>query len=63
MHSNACRKQLNITSMSFLLNQCTFGSSLLGSKKEANEMLALAAEKGVKPWVQELPMSRESFAF
>jgi alcohol dehydrogenase (NADP+) len=46
--------------MSFLTNQVTFGSSLLGSKAEAMEMLALAAEKGVKPWVQELPMSRKS---
>ncbi|EIW62534.1 GroES-like protein [Trametes versicolor FP-101664 SS1] len=32
------------------------GGSHIGSKKECIEMLQLAAEKGVKPWIEELPM-------
>ena len=31
-------------------NGCFFGGSKLGSKKEALEMLDLAARKNVKPW-------------
>jgi alcohol dehydrogenase (NADP+) len=47
-----------IQATSFLGNGCFLGSSLLGSKKEAMDMLALAAEKNVLPVIQELPMSR-----
>ncbi|KAH9831478.1 GroES-like protein [Rhodofomes roseus] len=32
------------------------GGSLIGSKGDVYEMLKVAAEKGIKPWVQELPM-------
>lgn len=31
-------------------NGCFFGGSAIGSKKEALEMLDLAAENGIKPW-------------
>ncbi|KAF5318618.1 hypothetical protein D9619_010972 [Psilocybe cf. subviscida] len=34
----------------------SFGGSLLGSKKEVADMLELAREKGVKPWIEVLPM-------
>ena len=34
----------------FLSNGCFFGGSKIGSKKEAMEMLELAAQKGIKPW-------------
>ncbi|KZT74064.1 GroES-like protein [Daedalea quercina L-15889] len=34
------------------------GGSHIGSKDDCNAMLKLAAEKNVKPWIQELPMSR-----
>ena len=37
-------------------NGCYIGGSLVGNKKEAMGMLKLAAEKGIKPWIQELPM-------
>ncbi|KAI0772639.1 GroES-like protein [Irpex lacteus] len=37
-------------------NGAFIGGSAVGSKKEALEMLKLAAEKGVKPWIEELPM-------
>ncbi|OCH93100.1 GroES-like protein [Obba rivulosa] len=39
-------------------NGCYIGGTHMGSKREAVEMLQLAADKGVKPWVQELPMSQ-----
>jgi alcohol dehydrogenase (NADP+) len=34
----------------FMGNACFFGGSKIGSKKEAMEMLDLAARKGIKPW-------------
>jgi len=34
-----------------------FGSSHIGSKKEAIQMLKLAAEKNIKPWTEVMPMS------
>ncbi|OJT06217.1 NADP-dependent alcohol dehydrogenase 6 [Trametes pubescens] len=37
-------------------NGSLVGGSHIGSKEDMLEMLALAAEKGVKPWIQELPM-------
>ncbi|KAK6466080.1 NAD/NADP dependent alcohol dehydrogenase [Scheffersomyces coipomensis] len=46
-----------ISPFSFLHHGSSFGSSLLGSKKEALEMLKISAEKGVKPWVEEIPIS------
>ncbi|KAF8970344.1 NADPH-dependent alcohol dehydrogenase [Flammula alnicola] len=33
-----------------------FGGSLLGSKKEVLQMLQVASEKGVKPWIEVMPM-------
>lgn len=44
----------------FLGNASAFSSSLLGSKKEANEMLELCAEKGIKPLVEEVPINEKS---
>ncbi|KZT30366.1 NADPH-dependent alcohol dehydrogenase [Neolentinus lepideus HHB14362 ss-1] len=37
-------------------NGCYLGSTHIGSKKEAIEMLQLAADKNIKPWIEELPM-------
>ena len=39
-----------IKAMIFASNACFFGGSHIGSKKEALEMLDLAAKKGIKPW-------------
>lgn len=44
----------------FLNNGGSFGSSLLGSRTEALEMLQLAADKGVKAWVEEIPISEKN---
>ncbi|EJD06256.1 GroES-like protein [Fomitiporia mediterranea MF3/22] len=45
-----------ITGFTLLNNGCFIGGSHLGSKTEALEMLQLAADKGIKPWIEELPM-------
>ncbi|KAI0668393.1 GroES-like protein [Trametes maxima] len=37
-------------------NGSLIGGSHIGSKEDMIEMLALAAEKDVKPWIEELPM-------
>ena len=37
-------------------NGAYIGGSHIGSKEECLEMLKIAAEKGVKPWIQEMPM-------
>ena len=37
-------------------NGAYIGGSHVGSKEECMEMLNLAAKKGVKPWIEELPM-------
>lgn len=49
-----------VSPFSFIGNACSFGSSLLGSKKEALYMLKLAAEKNIKPWIEEVPITAES---
>lgn len=37
-------------------NGCFIGGSAVGSKEDCMEMLKLAAEKNIKPWIEELPM-------
>ncbi|KAF5354922.1 hypothetical protein D9756_005664 [Leucocoprinus leucothites] len=46
----------------FFGNGGLFGGSHIGSKKEAIEMLKLAAEKQIKPWIEVLPMKEASRA-
>ena len=43
-----------VSPAAFASNGAFFGSSHIGSKKEALEMLALAVKKGVKPWLARL---------
>ncbi|TFK57319.1 NADPH-dependent alcohol dehydrogenase [Heliocybe sulcata] len=45
-----------LSAFDFCPNGCYLGSSAIGSKKEAVEMLQLAADRGIKPWIEELPM-------
>lgn len=52
--------KFEVTPFSFLSNGGSFGSSLLGSKSEALDMLKLAAEKGVKPMIEKIPISEEA---
>ncbi|GEQ72230.1 hypothetical protein JCM33374_g5917 [Metschnikowia sp. JCM 33374] len=44
----------------FVRNATSFGSSYLGSKIEAIEMLQLAVENGIKPMIEEVPINEES---
>lgn len=46
-----------IPAMAFSGNGAFFGSSHIGSKKEALEMLDLAAKKGIKPWYVLCPIT------
>lgn len=39
-------------------NGASIGSSHIGNKKEAIQMLQLAADKGIKTWKQVIPMSK-----
>jgi alcohol dehydrogenase (NADP+) len=45
-----------IAAFSLIGKGCKIGGSQIGSPKEIEEMLNLAAEKGVKPWVQKRNM-------
>lgn len=46
----------------FMENGCLIGASHLGSRKETLAMLKLAAEKGIKPWVETVEISEEGLA-
>jgi len=50
---------ITVRNQSFLANGCFVGTSHLGSRRETLEMLQLAADKGIKTWVQEIPISKE----
>jgi len=46
-----------VKTQDFLTNGCLIGGSHLGSRKETLAMLKLAAEKGIKSWVEEIDIS------
>jgi len=46
-----------ISTHDFMANGCLIGASHLGSRKETLAMLQLAADKGIKSWVEEIPIS------
>ncbi|KAJ0384786.1 hypothetical protein COL922a_007667 [Colletotrichum nupharicola] len=50
---------ITVRNQDFLPNGCFIGSSHLGSRRETLEMLQLAADKGIKTWVQEVPISAD----
>jgi alcohol dehydrogenase (NADP+) len=39
-----------------LMRQISLQSSLVGSPSEIREMFQLVADKGIKPWIEEIPM-------
>lgn len=41
---------------SLIAKGCKIGGSAIGAPHEIEEMLALTARKGVKPWIQKLPL-------
>jgi alcohol dehydrogenase (NADP+) len=52
-------KWWEIRPQSLLSNGCLIGSSHLGSRRETLEMLQLAADKGIKPWVETIPVDEK----
>lgn len=50
---------IKVRNQTLLSNGCFMGSSHLGSRRETLEMLQLAADKGIKTWVEELPIGPE----
>ena len=53
---------VQVRNQTFLGNGCFFGASQLGSRKETIDMLELAAERGVKTWVEEMPLTEKNLA-
>lgn len=53
---------IRVRNQTFLSNGCFFGASHLGSRRETLEMLQLAADKGIKTWVEEYPISDKNLA-
>lgn len=53
---------LKIRPQDLLDNGCLIGASHLGSRREMLEMLQLAADKGIKSWVEEVPLSAENLS-
>ncbi len=53
---------ISVRNQTFLANGCLIGSSHLGSRKETLAMLQLAADKGIHPWVETVPISADNLA-
>ncbi|ABN66359.1 NAD/NADP dependent alcohol dehydrogenase [Scheffersomyces stipitis CBS 6054] len=53
------KDNIQVSPHTFLHQGASFGSSLLGSKTEALQMLELATAKGVKPWVEEIQIGED----
>lgn len=53
---------IKVRSQTFLSNGCFFGTSHLGSRRETLEMLQLAADKGIRTWVEEVPINAQNLA-
>ncbi|CAI6278648.1 unnamed protein product [Periconia digitata] len=51
-----------ISAFALIAKGCKIGGSQVGSPKEIEDMLKFAAEKGVKPWVQKIPMKQANKA-
>lgn len=50
---------LKLYPVQFLRNGCGISASLLGSKDEAYELLKLADDNNIKPWIEEIPICSE----
>lgn len=48
-----------VAPQSLIKNGCLIGSSHLGSREETLDMLKLAADKGIKSWVEKIPVGEE----
>ncbi|CAG8983504.1 hypothetical protein HYALB_00004305, partial [Hymenoscyphus albidus] len=48
-----------VKTQTFMNNGCLIGASHLGSRKEVLAMLKLAADKGIKSWVEEIEIGKD----
>ncbi|CAK9440096.1 uncharacterized protein LODBEIA_P41960 [Lodderomyces beijingensis] len=55
-------EKFEVSPFTFLKQGASFGSSLLGSKAEVQQMLDIAAKHNVKPMIEEIPISEENCA-
>jgi alcohol dehydrogenase (NADP+) len=53
---------IKVRPQTFATNGCFFGSSHLGSRRETLEMLQLAADKGIKTWLETVPISEKNLS-
>lgn len=51
-----------MTAQGMAANAAQFCGSHIGSKRECQQMLQMCADKGIKTWIEELPMSQASKA-
>lgn len=52
----------DMNAFAFIAKGVKFGGSMIGAPHEIEEMLKLAAEKGIKPWIQSVPMKEANRA-
>jgi alcohol dehydrogenase (NADP+) len=50
---------IKVNNFDLIANGCSLSTTNLGSRKEMLEMLNLASAKGIKPWVEEIPISKQ----
>ena len=55
-------EKFSVSPFTFLSTGGSFGATALGSKKEVLKMFQIAADKGVKPWIEKVPISEENVA-
>ena len=53
---------IKVRNQDFITNGCFIGTSHLGSRRETLDMLQLAADKGIKTWVEEVKVGPEGLA-
>ncbi|KAI1799534.1 GroES-like protein [Daldinia bambusicola] len=53
---------MRVKAMDLVRNGCLIGASHLGSRREMLEMFQLAADKGIKGWVETVPLSAENLS-
>lgn len=56
----AVDEKYNVSPFTFFGNGSCLCSSALGSREEAVELFEMASEHGIKPWVEEVPISEEN---
>lgn len=52
-------EKFEVSAFTMLRSGANIGQSLLGNREEALEMLNLAAEKNIRPWIEKIPISEK----